>query len=122
MPADHHARMLVDVITINVHPEEHPMPYASVSTTAGLTVDDYRAVSLILGPQTPSGLILETAGDTDAGLHVISVWNTKQEHDEFLQTRLMPAFQAAALRPGQMSVTDIDIAEITGQGVPDASA
>jgi hypothetical protein len=97
------------------------MRYASVTLTAGLTVDDYRAVSLILGPQTPSGLILETAGDSDAGLHVISIWNTKQEHDEFLQTRLMPAFEAAALRPGQMSVTDIDIAEITGQGVPEAS-
>jgi hypothetical protein len=52
---------------------------------------------------------------------VISIWNTKQEHDEFLQNRLMPAFQAAALRPGPMSVTDIDVAEITGQGVPDAS-
>jgi hypothetical protein len=97
------------------------MPYASVSTTAGLTVDDYRAVSLILGPKTPSGLILETAGDSDAGLHVISIWNTKQHHDEFLQTRLMPAFQAAALRPGQMSVTEVDIAEITGLGVPETS-
>ena len=97
------------------------MPYASVSTTAGLTVDDYRAVSLILGPQTPAGLILETAGDSDAGLHVISIWNTKQEHDEFLRTRLMPAFQAAALQPGRMSVTDVDIAEITGQGVPESS-
>jgi hypothetical protein len=113
--------MLMDVITINVQPQELRMPYASVSTTAGLTVDDYRAVSLILGPQTPPGLILETAGDTDAGLHVISIWNTKPEHDDFLRTRLMPAFQAAGLRPGQMSVLEVDIAEIIGRGVAEAT-
>jgi hypothetical protein len=90
------------------------MRYASVTLTAGLTVDDYRAVSKILGSQPPA-LVFEAAGDSAAGLHVISVWETKTEHDEFLQTRLIPAFQAAALRPGEMTVTEIDIAEITGQ-------
>jgi hypothetical protein len=90
------------------------MTYASVTLTAGLTADDYRAVSRILGPQPPEGLILEAAGDSADGLHVISVWTTKQEHDVFLQTQLFPAFQAAALRPGTMSVTEIDIAEMSG--------
>jgi hypothetical protein len=92
------------------------MPYASLTLTASLTADDYRAVSRILGAEPPEGLILEAAGDSADGLHVISIWTTKQEHDAFLQTRLFPAFQAAALRPGQMSVTEIDIAEMTGPG------
>ena len=89
------------------------MRYASVTLTAGLTVDDYRAVSRILG-QLPAALLFEAAGDSAAGLHVISVWNTKQEHDEFLGSTLIPAFQAAGLRPGGMTVTEINIAEITG--------
>jgi hypothetical protein len=96
------------------------MPYASVTLTAGLTADDYRAVSRILGTSPPDGLILEAAGDSPEGLHVISIWATKEEHDEFLQTRLFPAFQAAALRPGTMSVTEIDIAEMSGRGAVSA--
>jgi hypothetical protein len=89
------------------------MRYASVTLTAGLTVDDYRAVSRILGDQPPE-LLFEAAGDSAAGLHVISVWAGKQAHDDFLRARLIPAFQAAALRPGEMTVTEIDIAEISG--------
>jgi hypothetical protein len=93
------------------------MQHASLSITAGLTVDDYRAVARILEHQTPEGLIFEAAGDSDAGLHVISIWRTKQEHDTFLTTRLLPAFHAAGLRPGQMSVTEVAISEISGAGV-----
>ena len=89
------------------------MQYATVSITADLTVDDYRAVDRILDHQTPEGLIFEAAGDSDAGLHVISIWQTKQEHDVFLSNRLLPAFQAAGLRPGQMTVTEVAISEMT---------
>ena len=96
------------------------MPYASVSLTAGLTVEDYRAVDRILDHKYPEGLILEAAGDGDSGLHVISIWRTKQEHDTFLADRLLPAFRAAGVRPGTMTVTDIAISEITG-GAPDRS-
>ncbi len=93
------------------------MPYASVSLTADLTVDDYRAVDRILDHRSPDGMIFEAAGDSDSGLHVISIWRTKEEHDTYLATRLLPAFRAAGLRPGPMNVTEITISEIVGVGV-----
>ena len=88
------------------------MQYASVSViTEGFTPDDYRAVSRILGDKIPEDLVVEFAAEGDGGLHVISVWGSKEEHDTFMHDRLIPAFQAANLRPGHMSITELEIGE-----------
>jgi len=84
------------------------MSYASITVVEGLTMDDYRAVNSQLGPQPADGLVSETAGWNAAGLHVITVWDSKDQHDRFVADRLVPAFKAAAVRPGAMSFTDLE--------------
>ena len=85
------------------------MSYASITVAEGLTMADYRAVGEQLGPNRAEGLVSEAAGSTDRGLYVIAVWDSKAQHDRFIAERLVPAFEAAGVRPGPMTVTDVDV-------------
>jgi len=40
---------------------------------------------------------------------VITVWESKTDHERFVAERLVPAFRAAGLRPGPMSLTDVPL-------------
>ena len=83
------------------------MSYASITVAEGLTMADYQAVTEQLGAQPAKGLASEAAGWNQAGLHVITVWDSKAQHDQFVTERLVPAFQAAAVNPGRMTFTDL---------------
>jgi hypothetical protein len=83
------------------------MSYASITVAEGLTMADYHAITEQLGPQPAEGLNSEAAGWNEVGLHVITVWDSKAEHDRFVTERLVPAFQAAAVKPGRMTFTDL---------------
>ena len=83
------------------------MSYASITVAEALTIDDYWAVDAQLGPDRPDGQISEIAGCTDAGLHVITVWESKSHHERFITERLVPAFQAAGVSPGRLAFTNL---------------
>jgi hypothetical protein len=83
--------------------------YASITVAEQLTMDDYRSVGEQLGTPPADGLLSEAAGCNDAGLHVITVWDSKADHERFVNQRLIPAFQAAGLQPGPMSFTGVDL-------------
>ena len=83
------------------------MRYASITVAEGLTMADYRAVTDQLGPPPGEGLVVEAAGWNDAGLHVITVWDSKDHHDRFVSDRLVPAFHAAGVKPTAMTFTDL---------------
>ena len=85
------------------------MSYASITVAEGLTMADYRAVGEQLGRRPAEGLVSEAAGSAEGGLYVITVWDSKAQYDRFLAERLIPAFEAAGVRPGPMTVTDIDL-------------
>ena len=85
------------------------MSYASITVAEGLTMANYNAIGEQLGPHPVEGLVGEAAGWNDAGLHVITVWDSKAQHDRFVTERLVPAFRAAGVQPGPMTVTDVDI-------------
>ena len=86
------------------------MSYASITIAERLTMADYRAIDAQLaGDQRAAGLVSETAGHNETGLHVITVWDTKADHTRFVAERLIPAFQAAGLDPGPMSFTELDV-------------
>jgi hypothetical protein len=85
------------------------MSYASITVAPELTVADYHTIDEHLGPRRADGLISEVAGTTDDGLHVITVWETKSDHERFVNERLVPAFQAAGIRPGELRFTDVDV-------------
>ena len=84
------------------------MSYASITVAERLTLADYRAIDEQLGDVRAVGLVSETAGYNETGLHVITVWDTKADHTRFVAERLIPAFQAAGLDPGPMSFTELD--------------
>lgn len=85
------------------------MSYAAITVAEGLTMNDYRAIGEQLGPDPAEGLLSEAAGPGDAGLHVIAVWETKAQYEKFVGERLIPAIQAAGVRPGPMTVTEVDV-------------
>jgi len=85
------------------------MAYASITVAPELTVADYHTIGDHIGPQPADGLLSEVAGVADTGLHVITVWDSKSDHDRFVAERLVPAFGAAGIRPGELRFTDVDV-------------
>ena len=85
------------------------MKYASITVAPALTLEDYWAVDAQLGPDRAEGLITEAAGCTEGGLHVITVWESKEHHERFVGERLVPAFEAAGVRPGPLTFTNLDV-------------
>ena len=45
----------------------------------------------------PAGIISHTAAPTEDGWVVIEVWETREDQDEFMKTRLGPALQQAGI-------------------------
>jgi hypothetical protein len=56
----------------------------------GLTQQHYEKVMSNLGTDIPKGQILHCAGFHNNGLRVTDVWETVNDFDAFVQTRLMP--------------------------------
>ncbi|HEY5422648.1 MAG TPA: hypothetical protein VIK05_04220 [Ilumatobacteraceae bacterium] len=85
------------------------MSYASITIAPDLTVADYHIIDEHLGPERADGLVSEVAGTADDGLHVITVWESKQQHDRFVTDRLVPAFRSAGIAPGELKFVDVDV-------------
>jgi hypothetical protein len=73
----------------------------------------YEAVMKELGlrganPDWPSGIISHLAGFTSDGMYVVDVWESQQDFDAFLESRLMPAFEAVGGLP-QPQVTTFEV-------------
>jgi hypothetical protein len=80
---------------------------------AGVEAATYEAVMKELGlrdanPDWPSGIISHVAGFTSDGMYVIDVWESQQDFDAFLESRLMPAFEAVG-GLSQPQVTTFDV-------------
>lgn len=92
------------------------MSYASITVAPDLTVADYHTIGEHLGAAPVEGLQSEVAGASDTGLHVITVWDSKEQHDRFVADRLVPAFQTAGIRPGELRFTDVDVDRVFLRG------
>ena len=44
--------------------------------------------------QSPEGLIVHTAGETDDGFYVYDVWESQDDFERFVNEKLMPAARA----------------------------
>jgi hypothetical protein len=84
------------------------MTYANINLCHDLDLDDYHQVNAVLGP-VADGLLFEAAGQNDQGLYVLSLWETKAQHDRFIGERLIPAMSAAGVNPGAMTITELDV-------------
>jgi hypothetical protein len=89
--------------------KEPPVPYAAITVAETLTMADYHEVGHHLGPRPVDGLLTEAAGRADAGLHVITLWESEAHQRQFIVERLLPAFREAGLQPGPMNFTGMDV-------------
>jgi hypothetical protein len=81
------------------------MPIVMKMHWAGLTKDHYDAVrrTVDFENKVPRGGKYHVAWLEADGLHVLDVWDSAKEFEEFAQTRLMPAAKQLAI-PGEPKV------------------
>jgi hypothetical protein len=80
---------------------------------AGVDVGTYEEVMEELGligdePDWPPGIISHIAGFTGDGMYVVDVWESQEDFDAFVQSRLTPAFKAVGGLP-QPQVTTFEV-------------
>jgi len=70
----------------------------------GLTEETYDEVNAHMGIDSetgdgdwPAGIVSHTAGPTERGWIVIEVWETQEDQDDFMKTRLGPALHKAGV-------------------------
>lgn len=66
--------------------------YEKVNEVAGVAADP------------PAGLIVHTATEAEDGVHVVDVWESQAHIDEFVNTRLGPAFASVGGPDGPPSL------------------
>ena len=89
------------------------MAVALIMQFAGIDTGKYEAVMEKLGlrsanPNWPKGILSHVAGRTSEGLCVVDVWESQQDFDAFMNSRLKPAFDAVGGLP-QPRVTSFQV-------------
>ena len=84
--------------------EEDPLRYLATVSFDGRTMDDYWRFRQGYADEPIDGLILQVGGTADAGMRIISIWESKADHDHFITERLHPVLQPARHPNGMMSV------------------
>jgi len=94
------------------------MAYVHVTTSPGVSMKEYRAVTAKLSPsEATDGLVARMAGSDAAGLHIIDIWESQAHAKRFEAEQLFPAFQAASITPDQnatFTVFDTDEVYVRG--------
>jgi hypothetical protein len=80
---------------------------------AGVNAATYEAVMKELGlgganQDWPSGIISHVGGFTSDGMYVVDVWESQQDFDASLESRLIPAFEVVGGLP-QPQVTSFGV-------------
>ena len=80
---------------------------------AGVNAATYEAVMKELGlrganPDWPSGIISHVAGFDSDGMYVVDIWDSQEDFDAFVESRLQPAFEAVGGLP-MPQVTTFDV-------------
>ena len=76
------------------------MPIAILMELPGVTTDAYDQVTSNMGIEgAPDGAISHACLQTDGGLRIIDVWESREAHDTFVRDLLRPAMDAAGFEP-----------------------
>src|SRR4051812_41049078 len=83
---------------------ENKMAVCLIMQFAGMDTNKYDAVMDKLGlssanPNWPKGIVSHVAGRTGEGWCVVDVWESQQDFDAFMNSRLKPAFEAVGGLP-----------------------
>ena len=96
------------------------MRYVAAVTFEDRTMDDYWRFRQGYADEPIDGLILQVGGTADAGMRIISIWESKADHDRFITERLHPVLQPGG-NPNGMTVTDFAVDNlIIGPAMPQA--
>ena len=96
------------------------MRYAATVAFEDRTMDDYWRFRQGYADEPIDGLILQVGGTADAGMRIISIWESKADHDHFITERLHPELQPAR-HPSGMTVTDFTVDNLLiGPAMPQA--
>lgn len=72
------------------------MPWVQIQKSTEATWEDYERVQGALGDEPPAGLIYHVAGEVEGGRwQAVSVWESQDDFNRFLEDRIMPAVQQA---------------------------
>ena len=72
------------------------MPWVQIQKSTEAKWEDYEKVQQALGDDPPQGLLYHVAGEIEGGRwQSVSVWESQEHFDRFLDERLMPAVQEA---------------------------
>jgi hypothetical protein len=73
------------------------------------------------GEYPPPGAIFQVAGEGERGWYVVSVWDSREAFERFVEERLRPAFEALGVQREGMTTTVFDahgytVAQPSGAG------
>ena len=84
------------------------MRYAATVAFEDRTMDDYWRFRQGYAGGPIDGLIVQVGGAANDGMRIISIWESKADHDRFITERLHPVLQPAG-NPSGMTVTDFTV-------------
>ena len=77
-----------------------------------MTAEGYDAVNEKLGEDPPEGILARTAGTTEAGFCVFTVWESKEHYERFREDRLLPAIREAISEEAAEGPSSAEIYEL----------
>jgi heme-degrading monooxygenase HmoA len=80
----------------------------------GATLEQYDQVREGIGDPLGEGQISHVAGQTDDGMCVVDVWESREHFDRFLQERLGEQFGRAGLSQPQITEFEVHSSESRG--------
>ncbi len=92
------------------------MTYVHISSSKGMTIENFRAVSARHNPpQDLDGLLAWAAGSDENSLHVVTMWESRAHMERFAAEQLFPAFQASGMAadvPPNTEFTEYEAGEL----------
>lgn len=71
------------------------MTWVQIQHAAQGTWEDHQKVAALLGGDKPEGLIVRAAGEVDGRWKGVSIWESKEAYQRFVEARLFPAVRQA---------------------------
>jgi enterochelin esterase-like enzyme len=94
------------------------MAWVQIQHAAQHTWEDHERVGVALGDIHPDGLILRAAGEVDGRWKAVSIWESREAYDVFVQQHIIPAiretFGEDALASGPPPTEWFEIKQMTG--------
>jgi len=96
------------------------MRYVATAAFEDRTMDDYWRFRQAYADEPIDGLILQVGGAANDGMRIISIWESKADHDHFITERLHSVLQPSH-PPSGMTITGFAVDNLLiGPAMPQA--